>query len=323
MLLLNHGTLLEDHIRRAGLTDDLVLQAIREHGFASAADVQMAVLEVDGTISIVPTGTPPCARGTACVPCAPEETSRWQLPPPPASAVTAPGSRTTGSASRRARTTARSRPSRSRARFRPAERALAWVDPRRRGPASLRALRLRPQPHEDALGKGRRITLTSVLPRRGVSPATRGRAVRRASVLRDARRRHERTRRRRCPCAGAARLRHAGGTARSPAAGVEPVRSPHLAQRLAVLVADDCRSAATQHDVRSAPAGPRAGAAAVPNPAASPRTTSAVMYDPASGRSLLAGCVTARDFVTQVLVDAPGRLDRRALPRGRRRRRAR
>ncbi len=57
VLLINHGALLEDHIRRAGLDDDLVLQAIREHGFADASHVQMAVLEIDGTISIVPAGT--------------------------------------------------------------------------------------------------------------------------------------------------------------------------------------------------------------------------------------------------------------------------
>lgn len=57
MLLLNDGRLLEDHIRRAGLSDDLVMQAIREHGFADAKDVRMAVLEIDGTISIVPVGT--------------------------------------------------------------------------------------------------------------------------------------------------------------------------------------------------------------------------------------------------------------------------
>jgi uncharacterized membrane protein YcaP (DUF421 family) len=56
-LLLNNGELIEAHIRRAGLSDDLVMQAIREHGFASAADIKIAVLEVDGTISIVPSGT--------------------------------------------------------------------------------------------------------------------------------------------------------------------------------------------------------------------------------------------------------------------------
>lgn len=57
VLLLHDGKLIEEHIRKAGLSDDLVLQAIREHGFANASDVQMAVLEVDGTISIVPAGT--------------------------------------------------------------------------------------------------------------------------------------------------------------------------------------------------------------------------------------------------------------------------
>lgn len=57
LLLLNDGKLIEEHIRRAGLTDELVLQSIREHGFASATDVKIAVLEIDGTISIVPVGS--------------------------------------------------------------------------------------------------------------------------------------------------------------------------------------------------------------------------------------------------------------------------
>jgi len=42
-----------------------------------------------------------------------------------------------------------------------------------------------------------------------------------------------------------------------------------------------------------------------------------VLYDPASGRSMLAGAVTARDFVSQVVLDAPGRaLDARCLADG-------
>jgi uncharacterized membrane protein YcaP (DUF421 family) len=32
------------------------VQAIREHGFENLGQIQMAVLEIDGTISIVPTG---------------------------------------------------------------------------------------------------------------------------------------------------------------------------------------------------------------------------------------------------------------------------
>ncbi len=54
VLLINDGELLERHVRMAGLSDDLVLQSIREHGFESPSDVRLAVLEVDGTISIVP-----------------------------------------------------------------------------------------------------------------------------------------------------------------------------------------------------------------------------------------------------------------------------
>ena len=53
-VLVNDGQLIEAHIQRAGLSDDLVMQAIREHGFDKASDVRLAVLEVDGTISIVP-----------------------------------------------------------------------------------------------------------------------------------------------------------------------------------------------------------------------------------------------------------------------------
>ncbi len=54
ILLLNDGKLLEKHIRDAGLSDELVLQSIREHGFEGPEQVRMAVLEIDGTISIVP-----------------------------------------------------------------------------------------------------------------------------------------------------------------------------------------------------------------------------------------------------------------------------
>ena len=53
-LLVSDGRLIDDHVRRAGVSADLVLQAIREHGFENLSDVRMAVLEVDGTISIVP-----------------------------------------------------------------------------------------------------------------------------------------------------------------------------------------------------------------------------------------------------------------------------
>src|SRR4051794_12837214 len=53
-LLVNRGRFVDDHLRREGVTREEVMQALREHGVDSLEDVQMAVLEVDGTISVVP-----------------------------------------------------------------------------------------------------------------------------------------------------------------------------------------------------------------------------------------------------------------------------
>jgi len=53
-LLINDGKFVEGHLRREGLEEDEVLMAIREHGVSDVKDVRMAVLETDGSISIVP-----------------------------------------------------------------------------------------------------------------------------------------------------------------------------------------------------------------------------------------------------------------------------
>ena len=53
-LLIDNGEFVMAHLRREGLDPDEVMMAIREHGIDSLADVKMAVLEVDGSISIVP-----------------------------------------------------------------------------------------------------------------------------------------------------------------------------------------------------------------------------------------------------------------------------
>ena len=53
-LLINDGRFVWEHLRREGLDEDDVLMAIREHGVADVKDVRMAVLETDGSISIVP-----------------------------------------------------------------------------------------------------------------------------------------------------------------------------------------------------------------------------------------------------------------------------
>jgi uncharacterized membrane protein YcaP (DUF421 family) len=56
VIVLSNGKLLEKHIMKAGLSDDMVLQSMREHGFDDPKEVRLAILEVDGTISIIPTG---------------------------------------------------------------------------------------------------------------------------------------------------------------------------------------------------------------------------------------------------------------------------
>jgi uncharacterized membrane protein YcaP (DUF421 family) len=53
-VLVNDGQVLRDNMTREDVTDEELAASIREHGFESAADVHLAVLEVDGTISVVP-----------------------------------------------------------------------------------------------------------------------------------------------------------------------------------------------------------------------------------------------------------------------------
>jgi uncharacterized membrane protein YcaP (DUF421 family) len=55
-LLVLRGKLITDHIRREGLDEEMLETALREHGVASIDQVEMAVLEIDGSISVVPVG---------------------------------------------------------------------------------------------------------------------------------------------------------------------------------------------------------------------------------------------------------------------------
>jgi uncharacterized membrane protein YcaP (DUF421 family) len=55
-LLILHGEVIADHLRREGLDQETLETAIREHGVAELSDVEMAVLEIDGSISVVPLG---------------------------------------------------------------------------------------------------------------------------------------------------------------------------------------------------------------------------------------------------------------------------
>ena len=53
IMLINRGEVLAGHTLRAGITADDLLQALREHGVSSVHDVRLAVLEPDGSISVI------------------------------------------------------------------------------------------------------------------------------------------------------------------------------------------------------------------------------------------------------------------------------
>jgi uncharacterized membrane protein YcaP (DUF421 family) len=54
-VLIEDGEFVVPHLRKEGLERSEVEMAMREHGIESIRDVKLAVLEVDGSISIVPT----------------------------------------------------------------------------------------------------------------------------------------------------------------------------------------------------------------------------------------------------------------------------
>jgi uncharacterized membrane protein YcaP (DUF421 family) len=55
LMLVFKGKILSAHLKSARITEDELMEAIREHGVASVSEVDLAVLEVDGNISILST----------------------------------------------------------------------------------------------------------------------------------------------------------------------------------------------------------------------------------------------------------------------------
>jgi uncharacterized membrane protein YcaP (DUF421 family) len=55
-VLISHGKIEEKNLRREGVDQELLEQALREHGVQDVAGVDLAVLELDGSISVVPAG---------------------------------------------------------------------------------------------------------------------------------------------------------------------------------------------------------------------------------------------------------------------------
>jgi uncharacterized membrane protein YcaP (DUF421 family) len=54
VLILSNGVAIEGRMQREGITHEQLMQALREHGLTREEDAKLAVLEVDGSISIVP-----------------------------------------------------------------------------------------------------------------------------------------------------------------------------------------------------------------------------------------------------------------------------
>src|SRR5215831_19075670 len=52
-LLIDHGHVIGLNLEREGITEDDLLRALREHGVAEVGSVRSAILEVDGSVSVL------------------------------------------------------------------------------------------------------------------------------------------------------------------------------------------------------------------------------------------------------------------------------
>ncbi len=57
-VLVRSGEIIQKSMRREGVDEQTLMAALREHGVAKLENVELAVLEVDGSISIESTGEP-------------------------------------------------------------------------------------------------------------------------------------------------------------------------------------------------------------------------------------------------------------------------
>jgi uncharacterized membrane protein YcaP (DUF421 family) len=55
IMLVFEGEILSSNMKNAGITEDELMEVIREHGVALVSEVDLAVLEVDGNISVLST----------------------------------------------------------------------------------------------------------------------------------------------------------------------------------------------------------------------------------------------------------------------------
>jgi uncharacterized membrane protein YcaP (DUF421 family) len=52
-ILIRHGQILTQNLAREGITQDDLLRALREHGVDTVEEVRSAILEVDGSVSVL------------------------------------------------------------------------------------------------------------------------------------------------------------------------------------------------------------------------------------------------------------------------------
>jgi len=52
-MLVYQGKILDEHLRKVKISTDELMEAVREHGVKSVTDVDLAILEVDGSISVL------------------------------------------------------------------------------------------------------------------------------------------------------------------------------------------------------------------------------------------------------------------------------
>ena len=198
--------------------------------------------------------------------------------------------------------------------FRPTDRALAYVDLVDGAPLLFERPDYNVQSHEDRLGRGRLLTLTSTLARRGV-------VLRREIALYDDQ-----------PfCVTRVGVTNQGG-APLPIAALHAFTTPDEGRGRLQLAAkqDDWRVyrhgwqswsptmsfGGAEHDLKSRPA---EMAPELPETDAGRFASDdvGVLFDPTTGRAMLAGAVTARDLLSQVSVDAGRRsFDTRSLADG-------
>ena len=55
-LLVLHGEIIQKHLQHEGIDQESLEAALREHGVSKVSDVEMAVLEIDGSVSVVQMG---------------------------------------------------------------------------------------------------------------------------------------------------------------------------------------------------------------------------------------------------------------------------